>query len=114
VWEAVGRAGGVAAADAQWVSRLRESTADERVRSLLSALAVEPLLTAKEPDAGYVAQHVNRLRELTVMRRIAELKSRLQRTNPVEQAADYNKMFGELVALEQHRRNLRELALQAQ
>ena len=47
--------------------------------------ATKPLLTAKEPDAGYVAQHVNRLRELTLMRRIAELKSRLQRTNPVEQ-----------------------------
>ena len=44
------------------------------------------------------------------MRRIADLKSRLQRTNPVEHATDYNRMFGELVALEQHRRNLRELA----
>ena len=42
------------------------------------------------------------------------MKSRLQRTNPVEQAAEYNRMFGELVALEQHRRNLRERALGAQ
>ncbi|HEU4566765.1 MAG TPA: DNA primase [Marmoricola sp.] len=114
VWDAVTRAGGVASADAQWVARLRESTADERVRALLSALAVEPLLTTKEPDGGYVAQHVNRLRELTAMRRIADLKSRLQRTNPVEQATEYNRMFGELVALEQHRRTLRELALQGQ
>ncbi len=32
------------------------------------------------------------------------VKSRLQRTNPVEHATDYNRMFGELVALEQHRR----------
>ena len=47
------------------------------------------------------------------MRRIADLKSRLQRTNPVEHATDYNRMFGELVALEQHRRNLRELAVGA-
>ena len=47
------------------------------------------------------------------MRRIADLKSRLQRTNPVDHAADYNRMFGELVALEQHRRNLRELAVGA-
>ena len=45
------------------------------------------------------------------MRRIADVKSRLQRTNPVEQAADYNRMFGELVALEQHRRSLRERAI---
>ena len=114
VWEAVAGAGGVASADSQWVPRLREATADDRVRSLLSALAVEPLLTTKDPDPGYVGQHVNRLRELTAMRRIADLKSKLQRTNPVEQAADYNRMFGELVALEQHRRNLRELALQGQ
>ncbi|HEY6933027.1 MAG TPA: DNA primase [Marmoricola sp.] len=114
VWDAVDRAGGVAMADPQWVTRLQEATADERVRSLLSALAVEPLLTAKEPDGAYAGQHVNRLRELTAMRRIADLKSRLQRTNPVEQPADYNRMFGELVALEQHRRTLRELALQAQ
>jgi DNA primase len=45
------------------------------------------------------------------MRRIAGLKSRLQRTNPVDQATEYNRMFGELVALEQHRRNLRERAI---
>jgi len=29
----------------------------------------------------------------------------------VEHATEYNRMFGELVALEQHRRNLRELAV---
>jgi DNA primase len=51
------------------------------------------------------------LQELTALRRIADLKSRLQRTNPVEHATEYNRMFGELVALEQHRRNLRELAV---
>ena len=45
------------------------------------------------------------------MRRINDLKSRLQRTNPVEHAGEYNKMFGELVALEQHRRTLREKAI---
>ena len=45
------------------------------------------------------------------MRRIADLKSKLQRTNPVEHATEYNRMFGELVALEQHRRTLREQAI---
>ena len=48
------------------------------------------------------------------MRRIAELKSRLQRTNPVEHAAAYNKMFGELVALEQYRRTLRDQQVKTQ
>ncbi|WP_343900338.1 hypothetical protein [Nocardioides aquaticus] len=46
--------------------------------------------------------------ELTAARRIAEVKSRLQRTNPVEHPAEYNRMFGELAALEQHRRQLRD------
>ena len=48
---------------------------------------------------------------ITAARRIDEVKSRLQRTNPVEHELDYNRMFGELVALEQHRRQLRERAI---
>ena len=46
-----------------------------------------------------------------MLRRIADVKSKLQRTNPVEHATEYNRMFGELVALEQRRRNLREAAM---
>jgi len=52
-----------------------------------------------------------RLEELAATRRIAELKGRLQRLNPVEQVGDYNRLFGELVALEAHRRSLRERAI---
>ena len=36
------------------------------------------------------------------------MKSKLQRTNPVEEAEAYNRMFGELAALEAHRRGLRD------
>jgi len=92
-------------------SDLRAAADDPTVQALLSAVAVEPLLTGKEPDETYAATHVFRLQELTALRRIADLKSRLQRTNPVEHATEHNRMFGELVALEQHRRNLRELAV---
>jgi DNA primase len=111
LWELVSAAGGPAAADAGWAGRIRSASDDPVVVSAVSALSVEALLTAKEPDPAFVAAHVYRLQELTAMRRIAEVKSRLQRTNPVEEAGDYNKMFGELVALEQHRRTLRELAM---
>ncbi len=114
LWSGVQAAGGPSAADAQWASTLRDAQTDERLQSLISALTVEPLLSAKVPDDAYVGQHVHRLRELTAMRRIADLKSRLQRTNPVDEATDYNRMFGELVALEQHRRSLRERALESQ
>jgi DNA primase len=115
VWELVAANGGPAtgAADPGWASRLRDTAADPAVSSAISALGVEPLRTAKDPEPTYVAAHVYRLLELTAMRRIADLKSRLQRTNPVEQTADYNRMFGELVALEQHRRSMRELAVGA-
>jgi DNA primase len=110
-WAVITAAGGARSADPQWAARLRAGTADERLQSLLTALAVEAVHSSKEPTPAYAAQHVHRLRELTALRRIADLKSRLQRTNPVDEATEYNKMFGELVALEQHRRDLRERAL---
>jgi DNA primase len=111
VWSVVAAVGGVASADAHWAARLQAATTDERLQGLLTALTVETVHTSKDLTSGYAAQHVHRLRELTALRRIADLKSRLQRTNPVEEAVEYNKMFGELVALEQHRRDLRERAL---
>ncbi|WP_372728794.1 DNA primase [Nocardioides sp.] len=115
VWELVEAAGGpvAGAGDPGWATSLRATAADPAVSSAISALSVEPVRTAKEPDAGYVAMHVFRLLELTAMRRIADVKSRLQRTNPVENAAEYNRMFGELAALEQHRRTLRDRSVGA-
>ena len=116
VWEAVEAAGGPVqgASDPGWATSLRARATDPAVSSAISALGVEPLRTAKEPDASYVALHVFKLLELTTMRRIAEVKSRLQRTNPVDHPQDYNKMFGELAALESHRRTLRERTVTTQ
>jgi DNA primase len=111
VWGLVERAGGIVTAGPDWAGRLRDLTPDQAVAAALSALAVEPLLSRKGADEVFVANTVYRLQELTAQRRIAELKSRLQRTNPVEQTTEYNRMFGELTALEQHRRQLRDLAL---
>lgn len=108
VWELVAGAGGPGAGanDPGWVTRLRDAAGEPAVSSAVSELAVEPL--KKEPDAAYVAQHVFALMELTTARRINAIKSKLQRTNPVEQAEEFNKMFGELAALEAHRRMLRD------
>jgi DNA primase len=113
VWDVVTACGGPANAPEGevWVAKLRDSVTEPAVQQALSALAVEPLLSSKEPTTAYVAAHVYRLQEVTAMRRIADLKSKLQRTNPVEHATEYNRMFGELVALEQHRRTLREKAI---
>ncbi|CAN5442593.1 DNA primase [soil metagenome] len=108
VWELVAAAGGTVAGadDPTCAGRLRESADDPAISSAITALAVEPLM--KTPDADYVGSYVFKLLELTAQRRISDLKSKLQRTNPVDQAADYNRMFGELAALEQHRRTLRD------
>ncbi|MFZ2502176.1 MAG: DNA primase, partial [Nocardioides sp.] len=93
-----------------WAAGLSAHATDPEITRALTALCLERVFR-DVPDAAYVAQHVYRLLELTVQRRIAEVKSKLQRTNPVEQTADYNRMFGELIALEQRRQALREQVL---
>ncbi len=115
LWHAVAGLGGPASAPSEevWVDKVRTSlgdTGDPVLRRVLNALVVEPL-PAATPDEALAAGYVFRLQEVTAMRRINDLKSKLQRTNPVEQATDYNRMFGELVALESHRRTLRERAI---
>ena len=116
VWEVIATSGGpsVGASDPTWTARLRDAAPHPEVAAAISAITVEPLMTSKELNASYVTANVCRLRELTTQRRIAEVKSRLQRTNPVNEATTYNRMFGELVALERHRRELRDIAVGAQ
>ncbi len=114
VWELVAAAGGPAAAreDAGWAGRLRDSARDPGVSSAISALGVEPI--KRDATEAYADLHFYSLRELTARRRIEEVKSRLQRTNPVEHPTEYNKMFGELTALEAHRRKLLDLRVGVQ
>jgi DNA primase len=78
----------------------------QTVRSLVTELAVEPLQYQDEPDMRYVHSLVARLREGVIGGQIAELKSKLQRLNPIDEADEYRARFGELVALEQERKNL--------
>jgi DNA primase len=113
VRRAVAGAGGVGAATpgGRWVARVLERAGDDLTRSLVTELAVEPLHTADGDDGvRYAAAVLARLREMATTRRVTELKSRLQRLNPVESTEDYNRLFGELIALEQHRRVLRDQA----
>ncbi len=110
MWHAIAAEPRPAADDTAWVSRVSERLRDDRVRAVFTSLAVEPLHVVGAPDAALAESRLARLQELTAARRISTLKSRLQRTNPVEQVVEYNRMFGELVALEQHRRALRDRA----
>jgi DNA primase len=110
IWHAVSAEPRPLPGDSAWVSRVSERLRDDRVRSMFTSLAVEPLHVVGEPDESLLESQLARLEELTASRRISALKSRLQRTNPVEHLVEYNRMFGELVALEQHRRALRDRA----
>ena len=97
--------------DAGWANRVRGAATDPAVIAAVTELGVEPVRGTSDPNPTFAVAYVYRLQELTTSRRIADVKARLQRTNPVDQALDYNRMFGELVMLEQHRRKLREGAV---
>ena len=90
-----------------------EQIADENMRSLFTELNVEPIRADGEVTGHYVESIVARLREVGIPRAIAELKSSLQRLNPVENEQEYNQAFASLVALETTRRGLHDLALRS-
>ncbi len=104
--------GGVTSAGSvrEWVTRLTQRAVDEGLRDFVTRLAVEPIEVADgEPDARFAAAVLARVEELAVTRRIVTLKSRLQRMNPVDETG-YNRLFGDLIALEQRRKALVEKA----
>jgi DNA primase len=94
----------------QWAARLREEAPNERAQTFVTALAVEPLRIDGEPDVKYADTILAKVAELAVSREIASVKGRLQRMNPVEEQAGYNRMFGDLVGLEKRRKALLDRA----
>jgi len=107
-----GGAGG-AAGGREWAERLRAAAPDDRARGFVTRLAVELLRVPRsdgEADARYADAVLARVEELAVSREIAVIKSRLQRLSPVEETAAYNRMFGDLVSLEQRRKVLSDRA----
>jgi DNA primase len=88
----------------EWVGRLRDAAPDDQIRDFITRLAVEPLQVPRldgEADARYADVVLAQVEARAVGRRIAEIKSRLQRLNPVEAQPEYNRTFGDLIALEQ-------------
>ena len=109
VFTLIAACGGTAAgggSSRQWAARLREEAPNERAQAFVTGLAVEPLVINGEPDAKYADVVLARVGELAVSREITTVKARLQRMNPVEEQAGYNRTFGDLVALETRRRAL--------
>jgi DNA primase len=92
--------------DTEWVHQVSAACEADEIRSLVASLAVEPLPVHGEVTVRYAIANSAALQLLTVMRTIAALKSKLQRTNPVEEQHKYNQMFSELVVLEARRKAL--------
>jgi DNA primase len=109
VFTLIAECGGTAAGGGsvkQWAARLREEAPNERAQAFVTGLAVEPPVITWEPDAKYADTTLARIGELAVSRQIAVVKSRLQRMNPLEEQAKYNRLYGDLIALETRRRAL--------
>jgi DNA primase len=114
VRELIATCGGVASAGParEWAGRILAAAPTDRAREFVTALAVETIEAPRrdgEPDARYAEEILARLAELVVSRQISELKGRLQRLNPA-QDPEYNRAFGDLVALEQRRKTLLDRA----
>ena len=92
-------------------AQVLSAAGEPELENLIRALLVEPIQTSEEQLERYAKAVYARVMELDATRQIADLKRTLQRLNPVDEQAKYDKMFAELVALEQHRRTLREQAM---
>jgi DNA primase len=113
VHRAVQAAGGVCSGQDghAWLDAVLAQCPTE-TRSLVTELAVEPLELPRRntEEARYVASVIAGVRLVLVEAQVADLKARLQRTNPVEEPEAYHQLFGDLVPLEQYRIALREQA----
>ena len=115
VYELIAGCGGTSGADGgrQWAERLRTAAPDDHARGFVTQLAVEPLRAPRadgEPDARYADAVLAQVEARAISREIVAIKSRLQRMSPVDKPAEYNRMFGDLMALEGRHRALMERA----
>lgn len=107
VFQAISAAGGpTAAAGLSWIDHVLEHASDDDVRSRVRELAVEPLPAESGQDERYAVGVLARLLELDAGRRIEEVRGRLQRTEPEDDA--HQALFADLLALEELRRSLRQ------
>jgi DNA primase len=113
---AIAAAGGTAAAvtGPAWTSAVEQHLPDEALRSGVHALTVEPLHAGTDSQDRYADAVLARLQEMVAGRKVAALKGRLQRINPLEQPEEHARLFGELISLESYRRTLRERAIGGQ
>ena len=93
------------------IQELIDKADSDELKSLITELTVEPIRTDGEVSDRYITSIFARLREVALSRSIAEIKSTLQRLNPIENDAQYQEIFTQLVGMEAARRVQKELAL---
>ncbi len=120
VFAAIVAAGGPpASGDQAWIPSVLEHCPDDSVRAAVRALSVElPRALFGDDhatvDRRFAENVLSRLLELDASRRLREVKSRLQRINPVDSEDEYRRLFADVLALEQYRRQLREVLVGGQ
>jgi len=92
--------------EAAWVTAVLAACPDDDVRRGVQALSVEPMPVSGTPDIRYATSVIARLLEFDAERRIADLRGRVQRSE--EGSPERETLFGDLMALEAYRRDLRE------
>jgi DNA primase len=110
--QAIREAGGASSglSGPAFVDAVKQACQHQSVRSVLTELSVEPLQVKVEDQFRYVSSVLARLQQLLVAGQIADIKSRLHRISPVQEPDEYRALFGDLVALEEYHKALREQA----
>ncbi|MFE6870352.1 DNA primase [Kitasatospora sp. NPDC057692] len=109
VRRAIGQAGGAAygAALADFTAVVREACPDDRVRSLVTELTVEPVRSRRKADAVYAGEFLVKLRMLAVDRRVDEVRAHLQRLGNRAAPEELHAVQTELWQLQQYGQSLR-------
>ncbi|MFE2679914.1 DNA primase, partial [Streptomyces hygroscopicus] len=108
VRRAIEDAGGVTAADADYLARVREAAPDDTVRAMVTELAVEPPHTRRDPDEAYAGVQLVAVRLAAVNRRVTEVRGTLQRLGPHADPAHLAAVQNELWVLQQYGQSLRD------
>ncbi|GAA1384639.1 DNA primase [Kitasatospora putterlickiae] len=115
VRRAIGQAGGAAygATLADFTAVVREVSPDDRVRSLVTELTVEPVRSRRKVDAVYAGEFLVKLRMLAVDRRVGEVRAHLQRLGNRAAPEELHAVQTELWQLQQYGQSLRSLGAAA-
>lgn len=109
---AVEAAGGAAGAKPgkNWPELVAGQLRDPMARAVVGELTVEDIQCRPERLPFYADAIMAHMQERWVGNEIAEMKARMQRMRPDIEKAEYEALFGDLMALEKYRRSLQERA----